>query len=82
MNPSFFADPRALARQRAAIVHGAAMRADAPVRPNAGLNPLVGRCFVAEVLGVENATHALKIAAQTGYVKYNNARKEGAARAD
>lgn len=65
------ANPGALALQRAALIDHAAMGADTAIRPHAGFNPPVGRCFVAEMLGVENATHADKIDRLSGYVKYN-----------
>src|SRR5690606_34242020 len=74
------ANAGAFALQRAALIDHAAMGADTAIRPHAGFNPPVGRCFVAEMLGVENATHADKIDRLSGYVKYNIAENQATVR--
>jgi hypothetical protein len=47
------ANARALAFQRAALIDGAAMGADATIRPYASLYPAVGRRLVSEVFFVK-----------------------------
>src|SRR5207302_2665042 len=63
------AEPSALAFQRSALVDNAAMRANAPVRPNHAFNIGVGGLFVLEAGLIENrAGHGL-----SPYRSYYNA---------